>query len=167
MANEQFQSTKLIEGFSTCFRQWKAQHTHCAKLHGYAISFKVTFAGPLDLYNWVVDFGFMKRSKTKMKVGQPYGNGVIELSPADWFNFYFDHKVVVAESDPALDQLLAMELEGVMDVRILPAVGCEMFAKFVYDELNKFLYQETGDRVRVVSVECFEHSKNSAIYTNQ
>ncbi len=28
-----FQSTKLFDGYSTCFRQWTAEGTHCKFLH--------------------------------------------------------------------------------------------------------------------------------------
>ena len=38
-----YKSTKIIDGFSTCFRQWKATHSHCQYLHGYSISFKLIF----------------------------------------------------------------------------------------------------------------------------
>lgn len=158
-----FQSTKVIEGFSTCFRQWKAIDTHCSKLHGYAISFKVVFEGPLDDRNWVMDFGFMKRCKTGMKL--PATKTL--ATPDQWFRFMFDHTVLVAQDDPFLQELEYIDALGVMQIRILPAVGCEKFAQFVFQELNKFLYKETEDRVCVVSVECFEHSKNSAIYSNQ
>lgn len=57
-----FKSSKLYDGFSTVFRQWKAEGTHCRFLHGYAISFKVDFEGELDERNWVWDFGGMKRA---------------------------------------------------------------------------------------------------------
>ena len=43
-----FTSTKLFDGYSTCFRQWKATDTHCSYLHGYALSFRVWFEGELD-----------------------------------------------------------------------------------------------------------------------
>ena len=43
-----FKSTKLFDGFSCCFRQWKAETTHCRFLHGYGVSFRVTFEGELD-----------------------------------------------------------------------------------------------------------------------
>ena len=55
-----FQSSKVFDGFSTVFRQWKAKETHCRFLHGYGISFKVYFEGELDEKNWVWDFGGMK-----------------------------------------------------------------------------------------------------------
>ena len=32
---------KYLDGFSTCFRQWNATHSHCRFLHGYAISFRL------------------------------------------------------------------------------------------------------------------------------
>jgi 6-pyruvoyltetrahydropterin/6-carboxytetrahydropterin synthase len=52
-----FRSTKIFDGYSTVFRQWKADGTHCQFLHGYGISFKVWFEGELDGRNWVWDFG--------------------------------------------------------------------------------------------------------------
>ena len=52
-----FQSTKLFDGYSTCFRQWQAEGTHCKFLHGYAVSFRVWFEGDLDHRNWVFDVG--------------------------------------------------------------------------------------------------------------
>jgi 6-pyruvoyltetrahydropterin/6-carboxytetrahydropterin synthase len=48
-----FQSSKVFDGFSTVFRQWKANTTHCQYVHGYGISFKVYFEGGLDERNWV------------------------------------------------------------------------------------------------------------------
>ena len=70
-----FKSSKLFDGFSTVFRQWKAKGTHCRFLHGYAISFKVDFEGDLDERNWVWDFGGMKRA-----------NGNIDgMNPKQWF----------------------------------------------------------------------------------
>ena len=32
-----FQSTKLFDGFSCVFRQWKAENTHCRFMHGYGV----------------------------------------------------------------------------------------------------------------------------------
>ena len=40
-----FISTKVFDGFSCVFRQWKAEGTHCRFLHGYGVSFKVWFKG--------------------------------------------------------------------------------------------------------------------------
>ena len=84
---KKFTSTKLFDGYSTVFRQWKAEGTHCKYLHGYAISFRVWFEGELDERNWVWDFGGMKRAKTLIDGKQP----------KEWMDFMFDHTVIIAE----------------------------------------------------------------------
>ena len=38
-----FQSTKIFDNYSVAIRQWRAQHSHCQLLHGYALKFKVWF----------------------------------------------------------------------------------------------------------------------------
>ncbi len=153
-----FRSTKVIDGFSCCFRQWISAPIHCSKLHGYSIHFKVTFEGALDFRNWVIDFGFMKRSKNKINYKDQ------EFTPDEWFKFMFDHSVVIAEDDPQLDKFFALHMHEALNLRIVPQVGCEMFAKLVFDTLDEFLLKETDGRVHMHSVECFEHGKNSAIY---
>ena len=149
-----FQSTKVFDGFSCVFRQWKAEGTHCRFLHGYGVSFKVWFEGELDERNWVWDFGGMKRAK-----------GTIDgMSPKDWMEYMFDHTLVVAEDDPYLEGFKAMDAHGLTQTRVVPATGAEQFAKFIYEKLNTFIDEETSGRVKVVKVEFREHGKNSAIY---
>ena len=149
-----FQSSKVFDGFSTVFRQWRAEGTHCRFLHGYGVSFKVWFEGELDERNWVWDFGGMKRAK-----------GTIDgMTPKAWMDHMFDHTLVVAEDDPELQSFRDMDSRGVVQLRIVPATGAERFAKFVYDKLNDFVQEETDGRVRISKVEFMEHSKNSAIY---
>ena len=150
-----FQSTKVFDGYSTVFRQWRAEGTHCSFLHGYGISFKIVFEGELDERNWVWDFGGMKRAKNTMD----------GMAPKVWMDFMFDHTYLIASDDPFLSTALQMYDDGVAQVRIVPATGAEQFAKFIYDKVSKFITIETDNRVRVVSVEFKEHSKNSAIYT--
>jgi 6-pyruvoyltetrahydropterin/6-carboxytetrahydropterin synthase len=150
-----FQSTKVFDGYSTVFRQWRAEGTHCSFLHGYGISFKIIFEGELDERNWVWDFGGMKRAK----------NTIDGMSPKVWMDFMFDHTYLIASDDPFLPTALQMYDDGIAQVRILPATGAEQFAKFIYDKVSKFITIETDNRVRVVSVEFKEHNKNSAIYT--
>ena len=165
-------------GYSCCFRQWKATHSHCSLMHGYSLGFRFVFeADQLDERNWVQDFGGLKEIKA-------------------WLDTQFDHTTVIAQDDPMLDRFQQMagwsrmaELDGhpdevqkhafhnqgVIDLRIVPAVGCEAFAEYVYDHVSGWLrddptnkYQNLlGDdhqRVKLVSVEVFEHSGNSAIY---
>jgi len=149
-----FQSTKLFDGFSCVFRQWKAEGTHCRFLHGYGISFRVWFEGELDHRNWVWDFGGMKRAK-----------GTIDgKNPKAWMDYMFDHTTLVAEDDPFLPSFKHMHDVDIIELRILPAVGAEQFAKFIFEKLNTFIQEETNGRVKVVKVEFMEHSKNTAIY---
>ena len=149
-----FQSTKIFDGFSTVFRQWKAEETHCKYLHGYGVSFKVWFEGELDEKNWVWDFGGMKRAKTKID----------DMSPKEWMDHMFDHTVIVAEDDPFVESFQSMGVHGAAQVRVIPAVGAEKFAEFVFNKLNEFVKTETENRVKVIRVEFMEHGKNSAIY---
>ena len=151
-----FQATKLFDGFSCVFRQWKAEGTHCRFLHGYGISFRVWFEGELDERNWVWDFGGMKRAK---------GN-IDGMNPKAWMDYMFDHTTVVAEDDPGLTGFKTMDQLGRVQLRIVPAVGAEQFAKYIFEKLNTFVQEETEDRVKVVRVEFMEHAKNTAIYEN-
>ena len=137
-----FQSTKIFDGFSTVFRQWQAEGTHCRFLHGYAIEFKVTFQGELDERNWVWDFGGMKRAENKID----------GLSPKDWFDYMFDHTFIVAEDDPYKESFLKMNEAGVAQVRVVPSVGAERFAEFIYKKVNPFVLEETGNRVSLAKV---------------
>ena len=150
-----FQSSKVFDGFSTVFRQWKATTTHCRFVHGYGISFKVYFEGDLDERNWVWDFGGMKRAKTQI-------NG---KSPKEWMDYMFDHTLVVAEDDPELQAFQQMGAAGVAQVRVITATGAEKFAEYIYNKLNKFVDTETEGRVRVTKVKFMEHGKNAAYYS--
>jgi len=149
-----FTSKKRMDGYSTCFRQWKAEDTHCKYLHGYSIYFDITFEGDLDYRNWVADFGLFKRAKSKM-----YG-----MSPNEYFNYLLDHTTVVAVDDPYLEQFREMDKDGIIQLRILPAVGCERFAEYLFNTIDDFLLEETKGRVSVVKVEVYEHERNAASY---
>ena len=149
-----FQSSKVFDGFSTVFRQWKAEDTHCRFLHGYGISFKVYFEGELDHRNWVWDFGGMKRAKTLIDGKQP----------KEWFDFMFDHTVIIAEDDPGMGGWETMNKLGVIQLRIIPATGAEKFSEFIFNKVNEFVKTETNNRVRVIKVKFMEHGKNAAYY---
>ena len=133
-------------GLSACFRQWRAK-SHCAQLHGYALSFKLIFqAANLDENNWVIDFGSLKPVK-------------------EYLVNTFDHKLVVAGDDPQLDAITELAGLGIADVLVIENVGCEAFAKMVHGFVTGWLYS-TGQlrRVQLLSVEVREHGANSAIY---
>tara|TARA_R110000851_G_scaffold52306_1_gene124304 strand:- start:92 stop:556 length:465 start_codon:yes stop_codon:yes gene_type:complete len=150
-----YQSTKLFDGFSCCFRQWKADETHCKFLHGYAVSFRITFNGKLDHKNWVWDFGGMKRAK----------NLIDGMQPKAWMDYMFDHTVIIAKDDPYVEEFKIMDQAGVAQVRIVEATGAEKFAEFIYNKINTFVVKETNGRVKVSNVEVMENNKNTAIYS--
>ncbi len=146
-----YRSTKTYGhecGLSATFRQWRATHSHCSLLHGYALSFHFEFeAEKLDERNWVVDFGGLDWLKDQLK-------------------FYFDHTLAVAGDDPLLDTFRQLEAQGGASLRVFQNVGCEAFAKFAYELAQSTLYRDANlaPRVRVVSCEVREHGANSAIY---
>jgi 6-pyruvoyltetrahydropterin/6-carboxytetrahydropterin synthase len=158
-------------GLSCCFRQWRSTHSHCSLLHGYSIGIKLIFESEtLDDRNWVMDFGGLKAFK-------------------EWADWQFDHTTVVGSDDPHLPKFkelakLGKQAEGgVLDLRIVEAVGCEKFAELVYKTMNEILgaYQAgiswihpdgrmfdarypVGAGVKLRSAEVFEHAGNSAVY---
>lgn len=149
-----FYSTKTYEhsvGLSCCFRQWRAD-SHCSFLHGYALQVVLKFrCDHLDERNWVQDFGGLKQIK-------------------QWLQDTFDHKTVVAADDPAFKVFEELHKGKIIDMVVLPAVGCERFAEHIFDHVNEWLV-EYGDRygtldmlrVGIESVEVREHGGNSAI----
>jgi 6-pyruvoyltetrahydropterin/6-carboxytetrahydropterin synthase len=149
-----FQSSKVYDGYSTVFRQWRATDTHCSFIHGYGVSFKIYFEGELDEKNWVMDFGMAKRAKTLIDGRQP----------KDWMDYTFDHTMIIAEDDPEVEAFKQMGNAGVAQVRIIPATGAEKFAEFIFNKINPFVLAETDGRVRVTKVKFMEHGKNAAYY---
>lgn len=150
-----FTSEKVFDGYSACFRQWKADGTHCKFLHGYAVSFKVVFEGELDQRNWVFDFGGMKRAKTTI-----HGK-----TPIEYFAYLLDHTVIVSQDDPYMYLFKEMDALGVIQLRVLETgVGCELFAKHLFEVINEFLEKETEGRVKATQVTVMEHYKNSSTY---
>ncbi len=149
-----FYSTKTYgndRGLSCCFRQWRSTHSHCSLLHGYSIGIKLVFeCDNLDERNWVMDFGGLKDFKK-------------------WAEYMFDHTLLVAEDDPELQLFLNMP-KNIVDLRIVPAVGCERFAEMAYKKMAELLDKSEkvgtllNPTVCVKSVEVFEHGANSAIY---
>ena len=146
-------------GLSACFRQHKAT-SHCRFLHGYALSFKFTFeADTLDENNWVLDFGGLKPLK-------------------QWLCDAFDHRLLVAQDDPALEEIKLLGMPAgyadsqLADVLVVQAVGCEGFARMAWETASAMLeawrcrpVAPLANEVRLIEVEVREHGANSAIYT--
>lgn len=133
-------------GLSAVFRQWKAD-SHCHFLHGYSLAIKFTFeADDLDHRNWVVDFGGLKELKTKLEN-------------------LFDHKTLISEDDPHLSFFIEGAKLGVLDLIVVPKIGCEAFAEIAYELANEVLLSQASiERVKCIEVEVAEHGANSAIY---
>lgn len=143
---ERFLSTKTFPPISAAFRQHGAE-SHCRFIHGYGLVVKLTFAANvLDTRNWVVDFGGLKGIRM-------------------WLEDQFDHKLLVAADDPALEYLEALDELGLAQVRVVPAVGCEAFARMVGKHVEAWL-RDSGiaPRVTLIACEVREHEANSAIY---
>ena len=134
-------------GLSCAFRQWRAKHSHCRFMHGYALSVRLNFKGQLNDRNWVYDFGDLKFVK-------------------EFLQNTFDHKTVVAEDDPELETFQQLEEKGLIQLVILPHVGCEKFAEYICKQIAPTIQVNSNERVKLMSVEVREHSGNSAIYIN-
>ena len=153
-----YTSEKVFDNFSVALRQWKAQHSHCQLLHGYALKFKVWFASnepiedkQLDSMNWIVDYGSFKP--------QPQGNGL-----KAWLDDMFDHTTLIEKDDPMLDLFQQMEQMGICKLKVMDKMGAESLAKLVYDKFNERLVLIDAGRCKVVKVICYENDKNSSTY---
>lgn len=141
-----FGSTKTYThsvGFSCCFRQWRAK-SHCRLLHGYALKVKFEFrclSEYCDENGWVQDFGGLDNVKS-------------------WLKGMFDHKTLVAQSDPALQNFMVMQDAGLIQLVILPEVGCENFARTIFVNFYKYIHLNKGVVLHKVTVA--EHEGNSA-----
>lgn len=133
-------------GLSCCFRQWRTD-SHCRFLHGYALAFSITFeAETLNIQNWVIDFGSL----------QPVRSFLEDT---------FDHTLAVAADDPDLAILHSLGITRLASIRTFnDGVGCELFAKYVAEWVIGWLAVTGRSNVRLVSVECREHSGNTATY---
>jgi len=149
MSSSIYSSTKLISLGSCAFRQWRATHSHCSKIHGYELKAKFNFAGPfLDGRNWIIDFGELDEIKNTL-------NGI------------FDHTLCVAADDPHLEDFKALNEKGIVDLRIFErGVGAERVAEICFEVATNYLKSKYGELRWVEKVEVFEHDRNSAIYSN-
>jgi 6-pyruvoyltetrahydropterin/6-carboxytetrahydropterin synthase len=103
------------------------------------------------------DFGILKRAKTQID----------GMNAKVWMDYMFDHTTVLAPDDPELELFSELDKKGVIQLRVLEGpVGAERFAEYIYNKVNRFIQEETEGRVKVVRVEFFENSKNSAIYSD-
>ena len=140
-----FRSTKSYHSLPCAHRQWR-DSGHCSLVHGYDRSVHIVFdCKELDDKNWVMDFGGLRPFKA-------------------WLEDIFDHTLLINEDDPELAFFEDMHERGLCRLRILPNIGMEGSAKYIFDYLSVWIEEKTSGRVQVYSVECRENEKNSAIY---
>lgn len=135
-------------GLSCAFRQWRDE-SHCRFVHGYCLTFDITFAcETLNERNWVLSFGEMDDLKQSLKLA-------------------FDHKMIVALDDPMLDYFEQMHGK-LWQLDTLEHVGCEKFAQHVWYIAHGWLFHQVPAAyrrgVRVESVWCYERLGNGACF---
>lgn len=145
-----FQSGKIYthsQGLSCAFRQWRSKDSHCRYVHGYSLQFELEFErkdGGLDERNWVMGFGDLKPVKK-------------------WLEGSFDHKLIIAQDDPALVKFQELDQEGLIQLRVVKNVGIESFAQETYFFLKRWLAgKKIGVNIKKVIIR--EHESNWASY---
>ena len=119
----------------------------CSAVHGYDRSVKMTFVGEVDEMGWIVPFGELKGVK-------------------EFLEYYFDHTTVIPANDPRLDAFHTvneMSDPPMFKLRVLPyGVSMEMSSRFIWEQVNPFIFAVTDGRCYVEKVESIEHDSNSA-----
>lgn len=159
-------------GPSVCFRNWKADGSHCRFLHGYALGISLTFGRKeLDDRDWVIDFGGLKEVK-------------------DEIDSLFDHKLLIADDDPYKYELNLLNASGIAVPCFLPVASCEGIAKAIAEQVQHWLLKRwptiecermlrsrkwnapvsslltaiNASKPYLTSASVFEHSSNMATY---
>lgn len=116
-------------------------------MHGYSLAINITFeTDELDYRGWVIDFGGLRDIRA-------------------WIEQTFDHVTLVAEDDPELSWFEVAANRGILDLRIVPTVGCEAFAGLIAAYVGKWLMDtDYAPRVRLHSIEVHEHGANKAVW---
>lgn len=111
-------STKeYVDQFPCAYRQWRAD-SHCNLIHGYAFSMKFWFGcDTLDARNWCADYGGLRELKEVLQS-------------------QFDHTTLVSADDPHLDWYQQAQQLGIMKLTVLPKLGCECLADYLYKYVN-------------------------------
>lgn len=116
---------------------------HCALIHGHNWSFKFTFAAShTDANGFVIDFGALQFIR-------------------DWLDAQFDHACVFNRDDPWRETLVAAAPTA-FKVLVLESCSCEGIAEHVFRAIDPLVRQQTAARARLIEVEVFEDSRNSA-----
>lgn len=128
---------------TACFRQWKAEGTHCRFIHAYKVWFELDFNQDIH-----VVFNLYPELKQYL---------------TEWFLSNFNYKTFVSENDPELDTFKLLNQNNAISLIIIPEVGCERFSEYVLDKVNHILKHDFDLDVKCVRVETWEHEKNSGV----
>jgi 6-pyruvoyltetrahydropterin/6-carboxytetrahydropterin synthase len=139
---KKYKSSKLIDGFSTCYRNHKSNDS-TFKLHGTDLKFRMYFEGELDYRNWVADFGFFKRTKFKID----------GFNPKEYFSWLFDHTCLIEKTDPYLEFFQKMDNENVIQLRILSDTSKTGIENHIMEKVKELIDNETQNRVKLIKVE--------------
>ena len=143
-----FTCTKRYPEICVAHRNWNSG-THCARIHGYARTVEITIvARALDERQWVVDLGALRFIR--------------ELLLTEW-----DHRLLVSDDDPLLEDFKVVEGKGALSLNILPRAegwgpSLEGSCQHLYDLIAPRVREATGDRCRVSKVEIWEKTDNRA-----
>jgi 6-pyruvoyltetrahydropterin/6-carboxytetrahydropterin synthase len=138
-----YRSTKTFTNLP-CAHRLHSHAGHCRFVHGYSRSFTFWFeASHLDEHNFVVDFSDLKDLKA-------------------WLEHMYDHTLLIGEHDPELEFFREMHERELCDLRVVPSVGMEGTARFVFDHVDELVREKTGGRAWLAKVEVRENDKNSA-----
>ena len=141
LINDPYYSTKLYDGFSTIYKPNPE-----GGIRGSDLKIKLTFNGALDDRNWVFDFGRLKRSNTLID----------GLKAKEWLSKTLDHT------------LLDNGNLGFIDTEVLQPVSIfynamEDLAEFLYTKLNRWVKDDTHNRVMISKLELIETDNKSYI----
>ncbi|QDP54822.1 MAG: putative 6-carboxy-5 6 7 8-tetrahydropterin synthase [Prokaryotic dsDNA virus sp.] len=141
--------TKRYENLPAAHRQ-PNHDGHCRLIHGHNWAFDITLqCVKLDENGFVVDVGKMKLIRS-------------------WLENRFDHTLLLNADDPIRGESQLAVLQQLSKVVIVDNCGMEGLARYVLEHVNILIehaleledWKERG--VQVVSVTCFEDTKNSA-----
>ena len=122
-------------------------HTgRCSRLHGHSWSITLTFASEqLDENGFVIDFGYLHFIQ-------------------HWIEQHLDHATPGWEEDPKLNELKALEADGLIKLVLVPSASCEGIAQFLYHTFQPMVAEKTKGRAHIRSIHLEEDTKNSATY---
>ncbi len=127
----------------SCGHRVYGHESKCASLHGhnYRFHFEIT-ANELDLIGRVLDFG------------------VIKSTLCIWLEENYDHKFLLWQDDPILEQMKEIDPIGVISVPYNPTA--ENIAKYMVEEIAPIQLKGTGAKLIKCTIE--ETRKCSASY---